>query len=120
MKYLPPECNSTNPFDLEGAALHNPGKRVLALDSASVEGGILAEELTTYGEIIAIGVQIGSQLEPWDARLSDAGGSVIALDGATVIRGVYAERMTTKGLFSTGSEDRSRRQPAQCRHQQRQ
>ncbi|MDV6269313.1 hypothetical protein [Rhodococcus globerulus] len=45
-------------FDLEGAALHNPGKRVLALNSASIDGGIYADELTTDGEISAIGVQI--------------------------------------------------------------
>ncbi|MDJ0105318.1 hypothetical protein QM646_02780 [Rhodococcus erythropolis] len=88
MKYPPSERNSADPFELEGAALQNPGKRVLALNSAYVEGGISADELTTYGEISAIGVHIGSQLEPWDARLSDAGGSVIALDGATVTRGV--------------------------------
>ena len=50
-------------FDLEGAALQNPGKRVLTLNSASVDGGIYADKLTTYGEISAIGIQIGSQLE---------------------------------------------------------
>ena len=83
---------------LSGATLTNPGGTALALDGASITGGVfLRRGFTADGEVLAVGATIGGTLGLTGATLTNPGGTALSMAKAHINGDVFARGFTAKG-----------------------
>ncbi|MFZ2529759.1 MAG: hypothetical protein WAX14_19225 [Rhodococcus sp. (in: high G+C Gram-positive bacteria)] len=97
-------CRIDRPLNLANVSLRQltlsgSHLRSVDLDEADIAGGLLADRITTHGEVHAIGATINGQLDLEYARLRNSGGDVLSLHNATIAGGLVARHITTDGAI---------------------
>jgi uncharacterized protein YjbI with pentapeptide repeats len=95
-------CALGAPIDLRGAALKelsfaSSHTQEVQLDGAEITGAMLAEGWNADGEVRAMRVRIGVQLDLSKAKLRNRDGDALSLDGAEITGDVYAEGLDAYG-----------------------
>ncbi|MGV9747887.1 hypothetical protein ACWDTG_23705 [Rhodococcus zopfii] len=97
-------CRIDQPMNLNNVRLRQlmlsgSHLRSLDLDEANIAGGLLANRISTHGEVRAIGATIKGRLDLDDAHLRNSGRDVLSLHNATIPGGLFARRLITDGAI---------------------